>query len=146
MLSVCQFCEQVIEIPMLTEHLLVECAGRDKHPESKVKHSECPRCHLAVPATQLEAHIEAATCPGTHCAHRVCVERERGPSMCRNFTASTMFGVCGRDARDVSDGRPAHGASRCPMCKKDFSADSGRDVWKVHLLDEGCPSNPRTSK
>jgi hypothetical protein len=73
MLSVCQFCEQVIEIPMLTEHLLVECAGRDKHPESKVKHAECPRCHLAVPETQLEAHLQAAICPGTYSGQCVCL-------------------------------------------------------------------------
>ena len=104
MLHVCTFCEQVIEVPLLTEHLLVECAGRDKHPESKVPHSACPRCHLAVPASQLAAHVQAEACP---------------------------------------DSSPPDGGFRCPMCVQDFVSHPDRDAWKIHLIDTGCPKNPR---
>ena len=33
-------------------------------------------------------------------------------------------------------------ANRCPLCHKDITP-SGEEGWNIHLLQEGCPNNPR---
>jgi centrosomal protein CEP104 len=55
MLNQCSNCEQVIEIPTLTEHLLNEC-------EAPNKHVQCTICQLAVPQSQLSAHHKGKNC------------------------------------------------------------------------------------
>jgi centrosomal protein CEP104 len=56
MLTSCKLCEQVIEIPGYTEHLLTEC-------EFVGQHKMCPRCKEAIPRDAAEEHILAAFCP-----------------------------------------------------------------------------------
>ena len=46
--------------------------------------------------------------------------------------------------------KPSAGGSgqRCPLCGEDVSSGSGgggKDGWVRHLLEEGCPRNPRTN-
>jgi len=38
--------------------------------------------------------------------------------------------------------RPETEALRCPLCHQDLAPDA--DAWKLHLLQQGCPQNPRT--
>lgn len=33
-------------------------------------------------------------------------------------------------------------ASRCPLCHDDIAP--GKRGWREHLMDDGCPNNPRT--
>ncbi len=35
----------------------------------------------------------------------------------------------------------ASAESTCPLCKADVGGDD--DGWLVHLVDDGCPANPR---
>jgi len=51
----CKQCEQVIEIPTLTEHLLHEC-------EVHGAYKECSRCRQAVLASAFAAHAERRDC------------------------------------------------------------------------------------
>ena len=37
--------------------------------------------------------------------------------------------------------KPPKAANRCPLCHQDIKA--GESGWKKHLIEEGCPSNPR---
>ncbi|KAG2520679.1 hypothetical protein BBO99_00001698 [Phytophthora kernoviae] len=37
---------------------------------------------------------------------------------------------------------PPNRANRCPLCHDDIS--SGKRGWRRHLLEEGCPNNPRS--
>jgi len=42
--------------------------------------------------------------------------------------------------------RGGPGSQRCPLCGEEVSGGaSGKDGWAVHLLDVGCPANPRTN-
>jgi centrosomal protein CEP104 len=41
--------------------------------------------------------------------------------------------------------KPAKAAARCPMCHCDV-VPAGEEGWRRHLLEEGCPENPRNKK
>jgi len=49
MLTSCKLCEQVIEIATLHQHIVTEC-------ESGIKHIECPKCKVPVPADTKRTH------------------------------------------------------------------------------------------
>lgn len=55
MLTECAYCNQVIEIETLNQHLLREC---DKRAEFR----ECPRCGESIYSTVYEDHVEAKLC------------------------------------------------------------------------------------
>ena len=55
---------QVIDIPSITEHLLVECAGKVNEPDTKVAYDTCPRCHEAVPLSRFPQHVADRKCRG----------------------------------------------------------------------------------
>lgn len=55
MLTSCKQCEQVIEIPTLNEHILLEC-------EVDGTHSECERCGEPVPVEVFQDHVAARKC------------------------------------------------------------------------------------
>jgi len=55
MLCSCKHCGQVIEIPCLSEHMLLEC-------EHKERFRQCPRCDEAIEVEQFQAHVAAANC------------------------------------------------------------------------------------
>ena len=55
MLSDCEACGQVIEIPCYNEHLLTECEKRDRF-------QACQRCDEPQPKETLPAHEAAGTC------------------------------------------------------------------------------------
>jgi centrosomal protein CEP104 len=38
---------------------------------------------------------------------------------------------------------PGPGKLRCPLCRSQIPNDP--EAWMVHLIDEGCPANPRTA-
>eukprot|EP00767_Chilomastix_cuspidata_P002364 gnl/Chilomastix_cuspidata/2491.p1 GENE.gnl/Chilomastix_cuspidata/2491~~gnl/Chilomastix_cuspidata/2491.p1 ORF type:complete len:1032 (-),score=263.09 gnl/Chilomastix_cuspidata/2491:269-3340(-) len=52
----CPACERIIEIPCLPEHMVVECAA-NHNANPSVHFSLCPKCRLAFPDAEIEAHI-----------------------------------------------------------------------------------------
>lgn len=98
MLTNCQQCEQVIEVPTLNDHILDEC-------EKTGTHSECPQCKEPIPNVDFPLHKKAKKC---------------------------------------KPAQPPHKNNRCPLCHNDIPP--GEDGWKVHLIDKGCPKNPRKHK
>ena len=55
MLVSCPRCAQVVPVPDLTEHLLMECDLRDDH-------GRCPRCNEAVHKKFFRGHVERGAC------------------------------------------------------------------------------------
>lgn len=98
MLTNCQQCEQVIEVPTLNDHILDEC-------EKTGTHAECPQCKEPIPNEDFALHKKAKKC---------------------------------------IPAKPAHKNNRCPLCHSDIPA--GEEGWKLHLIDKGCPKNPRKHK
>ena len=55
MLSVCQACNQTIQISDLNQHLLEEC-------EHKRGFRKCPRCKEAIPTSEFKQHTDEMSC------------------------------------------------------------------------------------
>ena len=58
-LTICSFCSQVIEIPILNDHLLNECSSKD-NPDQK--HVQCPRCKEAIFEIEIDEHLRINKC------------------------------------------------------------------------------------
>jgi len=56
LLTFCAFCDQVIEIPFLTQHWITECEKREEL-------RQCQRCKEIVHENDYEAHTVAQKCP-----------------------------------------------------------------------------------
>jgi len=56
MLKRCEYCNQVVEIPLYGQHLLNEC-------ERKSEFGKCPRCGEVMLKTKLKTHVPAKKCP-----------------------------------------------------------------------------------
>jgi len=56
MLKRCEYCKQVVEIPLYGSHLLTEC-------ERKSEFDKCPRCSEVMLKKVLTKHLPAKKCP-----------------------------------------------------------------------------------
>uniref|UniRef100_A0A3P9JS90 Centrosomal protein of 104 kDa n=1 Tax=Oryzias latipes TaxID=8090 RepID=A0A3P9JS90_ORYLA len=63
MLHKCHECGQVVEISGLSRHLLDEC-------ESRSRFRRCPRCRQALPAEDLNRHLQGSSCRCESCSWR----------------------------------------------------------------------------
>merc|ERR1719265_2957208 len=51
---------------------------------------------------------------------------------------------CEKRETAIADGK-GRAMNSCPLCGVDLPLDAGEeDVWRHHLLVEGCPGNPRS--
>eukprot|EP01065_Artemidia_motanka_P027716 TRINITY_DN3290_c0_g2_i1.p1 TRINITY_DN3290_c0_g2~~TRINITY_DN3290_c0_g2_i1.p1 ORF type:complete len:981 (+),score=385.15 TRINITY_DN3290_c0_g2_i1:304-3246(+) len=91
-LSQCPYCEQVIEIMMLTEHWTDECEKRVMQ--------QCPRCREAVHADSYEEHVAAGSCIPHDEAVAVCVLcQARLPATEEGWEQHLLHDGCPRNPR-----------------------------------------------
>lgn len=153
---------QVIEIAAFTEHLLSEC-------QHQADYRQCPRCVFGVLRhdARCAARARLRGChAGCRCAAysdihdrireymltfaRTC--RCAEPIHIGDYTKHTKDAACviaiddhnkwvvGRGS-GRSLNRHVAAARRCPLCHE--VAGRGDEGWLQHLLEVGCPSNPR---
>jgi len=120
----CQFCG--VEDPSFTEEKL------DMHYwQSCPMLTSCAQCEQVIEIPTINEHLlEECEVQGTY-------------KQCKNCKEPIAVNVYDShvQAKNCKRALPATKGSRCPLCKKDIAP--GEEGWRKHLLEEGCPKNPR---
>ncbi len=64
MLTVCQYCSQVVEIAGLVDHRI--------NGECELDFQKCPRCSMAVPEAEFDDHLRSKLCRQARTGATVC--------------------------------------------------------------------------
>ena len=90
----------------------------------------CPLCELVVEIRKLDHHLV------NQC------EKKGGYKMCKNCKGAFKI-KAGAFDKHVKTCQGTATGSKCPWCHGEIKGEKG---WKVHLVDKGCPKNPRNKK
>lgn len=94
--------------------------------------TQCSECQQIIEIATLSEHLL------TECEQRS--KYEPCPNNCGEAlkTAELDSHLAARSCRPLPD---PTASNRCPLCRADISPD--KEGWVHHLVDEGCPKNPR---
>jgi len=95
--------------------------------------TSCPKCEQVIEISDLNEHLLE------ECAHKS--ECKQCPR-CREAIAIAFYEVHTQRRKCL----PATDTTvRCPLCHVNIGdlTDDSVDPWRRHLLEEGCPKNPR---
>ena len=94
--------------------------------------TECTHCHQVIEIESLNGHLLS------ECEHK---DRFKECPRCKESIHVELF-----DQHTVEKAciisKPPKAANRCPLCHQDL-VPAGEVGWRKHLLEEGCPENPR---
>jgi len=95
--------------------------------------TQCPACQQVIEISTLYDHLLVECEENTEGRFRRC---ER----CGEVIPGDQWDAHSRD-QSCTPAQPPEVANRCPLCHVDIEPEA--EGWLKHLLDQGCPKNPR---